>query len=682
MCDIWRAHNKQTMSINTFENIIERPFFSSIQHIGISGGEPSLVENLVDYYRIAIKKLPNLSSISIIFNCINIENTVNASFELYQFACKHNIAYKIMLSIDGIGKIHDINRGTSGNFNNACKVIDELSANRIAFCAGTTVTKNNVWNVDELLSFFLDKNIHGYFRVAEFINRLDNHKCTNFIRNFSINEIYQLSIFFYKLILTYEENNDIKNTYHNIINVLHGGNRIISCPYARGIAINLDQSGSLTYCAPKGQPFAVLPRDNAEYAYKTNYFKLNEIKNVYCEQCIHDYHDMPLDELITKHEKEEKWKKYFTIQSYLLNNSNLLSSLWNDITTNNNKTVFVIGWYGTETVGDKAILKGIVDYYRSKGDFTFAISSLYPFITERTIYELNIEASVIPVYSEKFFQYSASSYIICVGGGPLMELEELSLIMWAFKTAKRHNKKTHIFGCGIGPLYTDEKKNAVKEILTLADTIELRDKKSKELALEMYPLCDISVIPDPSVKVISEQKIISTKKNSILACYFRELTLEYRSNMTTDIFLEFKEQFEKALAENVRLLCTKHNLIPHFYSMHNFVVGNDDRDFNYRFAKTLSDINPYVENKLSTVENIAIAMQNSIFNLCMRFHSVVFAYTLGVPFVAIDYTSGGKIHSFMDDHNMLNMLINMNEMLTSKDALNIIYEKEFKQKNV
>jgi len=136
-------------------------------------------------------------------------------------------------------------------------------------------------------------------------------------------------------------------------------------------------------------------------------------------------------------------------------------------------------------------------------------------------------------------------------------------------------------------------------------------------------------------------------------------------------------QFEKALAENVRQLCTEYKLIPCFYSMHNFIVGNDDRDFNYRFARGLVEINPYVENKLSTVDNVAFAMQNSTLNVCMRFHSVVFAHTLGVPFMAIDYTSGGKVHSYMDEHAMNNKIIHMNEVLASKDTLTAMFAKEF-----
>ena len=43
------------------------------------------------------------------------------------------------------------------------------------------------------------------------------------------------------------------------------------------------------------------------------------------------------------------------------------------------------------------------------------------------------------------------------------------------------------------------------------------------------------------------------------------------------------------------------------------------------------------------------AMARSPFSIRMRFHSVLFADTLGVPFLAVDYTGGGKIRGFLDD---------------------------------
>jgi polysaccharide pyruvyl transferase WcaK-like protein len=55
-------------------------------------------------------------------------------------------------------------------------------------------------------------------------------------------------------------------------------------------------------------------------------------------------------------------------------------------------------------------------------------------------------------------------------------------------------------------------------------------------------------------------------------------------------------------------------------------------------------------------------MYHAEFNLCMRFHSVLFAETLGVPYLAVDYTNGGKIKAFLETKGKLDRLISLQEV--------------------
>ena len=47
----------------------------------------------------------------------------------------------------------------------------------------------------------------------------------------------------------------------------------------------------------------------------------------------------------------------------------------------------IVGWYGTETKGDVAILDGIINVLEAKGIHDVLLGSLFPFYTERTLYE-------------------------------------------------------------------------------------------------------------------------------------------------------------------------------------------------------------------------------------------------------------------------------------------------------
>ena len=98
----------------------------------------------------------------------------------------------------------------------------------------------------------------------------------------------------------------------------------------------------------------------------------------------------------------------------------------------------ITGWYGTETVGDKAILGSVIQYYKNLyKDCSLIISSIYPFITKRTIKELNVEAEIVATNSYDFLIKCASSDEIVMGGGPLMSIDALSIPLWAFKVGKK-----------------------------------------------------------------------------------------------------------------------------------------------------------------------------------------------------------------------------------------------------
>ena len=126
------------------------------------------------------------------------------------------------------------------------------------------------------------------------------------------------------------------------------------------------------------------------------------------------------------------------------------------------KTVCILGWYGTETLGDRAILDGILSaLYLAYGECNILLGSLYPFFTERTIYEdgeiykntaPGCNITIFDIKEKTRGHYIEKSDVVIMGGGPIMELNLLYLIYNCFKNAKSYGKKIIVLGCGIGPL--------------------------------------------------------------------------------------------------------------------------------------------------------------------------------------------------------------------------------------
>jgi len=455
--------------------------------------------------------------------------------------------------------------------------------------------------------------------------------------------------------------------------MLGGGERQIGCPYHKdGVVLNSD--GSLLYCAPKSKEIGSALNNSALKIFNSNLKERQRIKKEHCKNCIHDYH-APITYSEYKKEVLSNYSKKLVLKHHQIIK---FSFLIKPFAKSKKNLIFIIGWYGTETVGDKAILGGILDFYKKKyNNCSFVIGSLFPFITERTVNEIDIEAKIVDSTKFDLIKYSIMATEVVMGGGPLMDLDVLSIPLIAFRTAKAFKKHTVVFGSGLGPLTFDVHINSVKEILRLSDEIKLRDSFSYNIATGWTKRNDIKLTGDPAVDYVKKisSKISSNKKNE-LACFLREWTYEYARNFTKSEFEINKINFEKGVVLKINELVKKYNIkTVKLYSMHNFTVGNDDRDFARYFINKYFPNNSFIsyEKKLSTVKSIIEAMKSSKINLCMRFHSVLFANTLKTNYLAIDYTQGGKIKKYLSDNNQLNKIITIGSLINENENSNCKY---------
>jgi MoaA/NifB/PqqE/SkfB family radical SAM enzyme/polysaccharide pyruvyl transferase WcaK-like protein len=669
MCNIWEQKQEHELTPEELRKILSDPLYSKINHVGITGGEPTLRDDLADLYEAAIVTIPALKGVSIITNAIQEKQVIQRIEEVIAVCNKHNTPFSIMVSLDGYGEMHDKIRGREGNFKTAINVIKHFKSNsNIPVSIGCTISKENLWYVDDLLDFLIEENIYGRFRIAEFIERLYNSDKKQIIRNYTEDELYHLQLFFKKLELTYEKKDTYKRTYRNIHKMLQGEKRSIGCPY-QSEGVNLNSKGGIAYCAPKSKIIGSALLHSSQEIFDNNLDYRAQIISDKCGDCIHDYH-------VPKSAKEKsdeiKAKLFNSLKETKNLNKSLLYSKFLKKPKNIAKdklNIFIVGWYGTETVGDKAILAGIISYYietlKSK-KIEFIIGSLYPFITKKTVKELKINATIIDSSSKQLLTYSKYSDIIVMGGGPLMDINELYVPLMAFNTARSNKKKTVVFGCGIGPLRRKHSVEITKKILALSDEILLRDEKSVAIAKEWTNRTDITCINDPAKSYLLALSNKLGRPNVLknqLSCFLRNWTIKYANTNNNDVYLIKKKKFEKELATKIIKIAKENNVEKiYFNHMHNFTIGEDDRDFSRRFIKEhfsnnqLEGVSIEFERKLSTIETVIETMQSSKINLCMRFHSVVFAHTLDTNFKAIDYTLGGKILNYLTDNNALDRL--------------------------
>jgi len=662
MCNIWKNEDETFISIKSLEEVLQDPLYLNIKHVGVTGGEPTLRDDLLDIFKAFHKKLPKLEGMSMITNSILGEDVYEKIEKVDSYCKDNNLGFSVMLSLDGVGKTHEKVRGIENNFEKVNYVLDKLISNqKISFSTGSTISSLNVWEIDDVLNFLNERNIYGRFRVAEFIKRLYNEDLKT-IRNFDADETYHLMLFFKKLELQYEKSENIKRTYRSIVNVLGGGDRKIGCPYKyKGMVLN--SAGNISYCAPKSDILSS-SKENHWGIFKGKISERRQILKKYCNKCIHDYHeDITYKEYLEEH-KQDFWTSYlsfFTRKKLFMIFPFLIRSYFSKV----NGTVSIVGHYGTETVGDKAILGAVYDSLSSKEQQNLTIFSLYPFVTKKTIKELKINAKVEPYFSFTFFKIISQSEKIIIGGGPLMDSYNLPYMHWAFKIGRLFNRQNIIYHCGIGPINKERSKFIISDLIVDADTAIFRDKQSANEALKLSPQSIVKYETDPATKYILQFQDKGIPKQNIISCFMREWTQEYKAiDETESEFNRKKIQFEYSSANYLKQLSKKYNFKLVFYPMHSFCVGNDDREFLRKFANQyFSDQNVIVFNKIPTVASVCKQMSISSLNICMRFHSTVFADTLDANYMSIDYTRGGKILNFLSQKNKLDRLISIDELI-------------------
>ena len=316
--------------------------------------------------------------------------------------------------------------------------------------------------------------------------------------------------------------------------------------------------------------------------------------------------------------------------------------------------VSIVGWYGTETCGDRAILDGILSVLGEiEENAIVQLGSLFPFYSKRTLLEEeNVLKKTAPQIRIDIFDIKDKavlndsirrSDLLIMGGGPLMDLEELYLIERAFKLSKRKGIPSVVMGCGIGPLKEKKYISLVKKILENSTKISLRDKKSAQTLERLWPEQFVyECLGDPAIiSVENYMEISHREKKSYLAVNFRDFPGEQYGDNSSVSILDIRMMLNDVAPKYEKIY-----LVP----MHTFHVGNDDRTFLTKIQSEQCAENIEVLHKPLNLHELYEVYENAKGCIGMRYHSVVMQTLLNGNNLIFDYTdpNTGKIAGFLD----------------------------------
>ena len=335
------------------------------------------------------------------------------------------------------------------------------------------------------------------------------------------------------------------------------------------------------------------------------------------------------------------------------------------------RKILICGWYGTETLGDKAILGGIVlTLRRIWGEVELHLVSLEKYISQMTVQQMcELQGCEVHTLSEGLALINTMDLVV-FGGGPLMAIDPLVDMLAIFSKATKASVPTVIAGCGVGPLGANYYNDTIKQLLQHASIRIYRDEKSLQTAHSLgidtskdYVAEDPALTWLESVATVKQENEFQRKNTGPkLLLGLRDWPYhEYAPWMSVKQAKIVKSQFEEELIAALRILVKQNpalEIIP--FPMCTNHLGGDDRWFYQKLFRNCSDLahalnTDYLNAELSPGASINVFASASA-ALTMRFHSLVFAIATNLPVLSLDYTLGkGKVAALAEKHQIPNI---------------------------
>lgn len=173
ICSIWRegAKSRNELSFEDVKKVLDSKCLKDIGCVDISGGEPFLRQDLAEIVKLVHSKLPR-ARLSISTNALEPENILESLAKINEVC---NIDLRI--SLDGLEKTHNFQRGIKDAFQRVMKTI-ELISKKFPKQAITFIYTISPWNYEDILKTYkLVKSLNQKYNfLVTYAHNVANYK--------------------------------------------------------------------------------------------------------------------------------------------------------------------------------------------------------------------------------------------------------------------------------------------------------------------------------------------------------------------------------------------------------------------------------------------------------------------------------------------------------------------------
>jgi MoaA/NifB/PqqE/SkfB family radical SAM enzyme len=267
-CGIWKDKAEgPELGAGRIGEVLKSPLFERVETAWLTGGEPTLREDVGDISRAMTGSLPSLKTLGIATNALDPGRTLDRVAAMKEAASPGGQNLFVHISLDGVGEVHDRVRGKAGAFAAVLETIDGLigiregePGSRLEIGLNCVIQPINVAGLDGLLAFAKERGLPLMFNVVLVTDQVYRNKDMEKALSFSEDDRSKVVNFLDRIIP--ESPAPFQYQYDIIRRVLAGGPRPRRC-LTLYTTVNINADGSLIPCPAASDIF---PRSVVEEA--------------------------------------------------------------------------------------------------------------------------------------------------------------------------------------------------------------------------------------------------------------------------------------------------------------------------------------------------------------------------------------------------------------------------------
>jgi len=289
MCYAWKkqVRYKELTPQDVKQIFSDKILRETIEIINLTGGEPTLRNELTEIIEVLASTCIRLKRIDISTNGINTDEVIDQVERALAVLVHTGVALTVSVSVDGVGDIHDGVRGIRGAFKNIDKTLNELKEMLVlypTFSVGMnfTVNKNNYMHLYDAYAYSRQKELGMSFTLSA-LSEIG-------VESLQVRQGFELPVESKEKILEFigflSKENRLNTRYERFLSHwLKTGKRKGPCSFKKEQSLLCEPDGAMYLCGNFKEFFIgnVLQRDFSELSRERRDFSRDYAKR--CSQC-------------------------------------------------------------------------------------------------------------------------------------------------------------------------------------------------------------------------------------------------------------------------------------------------------------------------------------------------------------------------------------------------------------